>query len=263
MNDLRFGAALRAERRRRRLRQSDVAARAGLSQQTVSALENGQLDAFTLHTVRAICRALEISVELSIRTHGPEPDSLLDARHAGLVQAVVAKLAPGWIVMLEFSFSEYGERGCVDILAWHPEHQALLLIEVKSELVDVQTLLRGMDVKARIVPALLSKTRGWRPRHLGSILALPDESAARRAVDQYRAIFDAALPTRTVEVRRWLRAPEGPLRGICFLSSTPTRRAIRNPGSRGRVRQPRAADPHARCGVREARPDGTMARPAP
>jgi transcriptional regulator with XRE-family HTH domain len=253
MNDLRFAAAVRAERRRRRLRQSDVAARAGLSQQTVSALEHGQLDAFTLHSIRAICRALEISIELSVRTHGPEPDSLLDARHAGLVQAVVARLAPGWTVLLEFSFSEYGERGCVDVLAWHPAHQALLLIEVKSEIIDVQGLLRGMDVKTRIVPALLSKTRGWRPRHLGSILVLPDESAARRAVDRHGAIFNAALPARTVEVRRWLQAPDGPLRGIYFLSPTPARRAIRNPGSRGRVRPAPDADPHAQPGVGEAR----------
>ena len=240
---MRLGAAVRAERRRRRLRQSDVAARAGLSQQTVSALEHGQLDSFTFYSIRAICRALEISVELSIRTRGPEPDSLLDARHAALVQAVVARLAPGWIVMLEFSFSEFGERGCVDVLAWHPAHRALLLIEVKSEIVDVQVLLRSMDVKTRIVPALVSKTRGWRPRHLGSILVLPDESAARRAVDRYGAIFHAALPARTVEIRQWVQSPEGPLRGICFLSSTPARRAIRNPGSHGRVRPPHAPIP--------------------
>jgi transcriptional regulator with XRE-family HTH domain len=263
MNDLRFGAAVRAERRRRRLRQSDVAARASLSQQTVSALEHGQLDSFTLHSVRAVCRALEISVELSIRTHGPEPDSLLDARHSALVQAMVAKLAPGWTVMLEFSFSEYGERGCVDVLAWHPAHQAVLLVEVKSELVDVQALLRGIDVKARIVPTLLSKARGWRPRHLGSILVLPDESASRRAVDRYGVVFSVALPTRTVEVRHWLQAPEGPLRGILFLSSTPDRRAIRNSGSRGRVWPVHVADSHAQCGMGEARPDPATARPAP
>ena len=34
---------------------------------------------------------------------------------------------PAWIVEPEVSFSIYGERGVIDILAWHPTSRILLL----------------------------------------------------------------------------------------------------------------------------------------
>ena len=81
MDDLRVGACLRAERRRRRLRQVEVAATAGVAQQTVSEVEHGHAGDMTLRTVRRICGAMEIRVELNLKTNGPELGRLTDARH--------------------------------------------------------------------------------------------------------------------------------------------------------------------------------------
>jgi transcriptional regulator with XRE-family HTH domain len=236
MNDLRVGAAIRAERRRRGFRQRDVAELAGVSQQTVSRLELGGLDRLTIRVVRSMCRVLQVDVEFLLRSRGPNLDALVDARHAELVAAVVARLGEEWTVITEFSFSEYGERGSVDVLAWRAASASLALIEVKSELDDIQAVLRSLDVKARLVPQVLARTRGWRAASIASVLVLPDESGTRRAIGRHEAIFARALPARTVEVRRWIEAPAGPLHGIWFLASTPDRRARRNSGSRGRVR---------------------------
>ena len=41
----------------------------------------------------------------------------------------------------EVSFSIYGERGVIDILAWHPGRRALLIIELKTDIVDVNELV--------------------------------------------------------------------------------------------------------------------------
>jgi transcriptional regulator with XRE-family HTH domain len=237
MDDLRVGACFRAERRRRGLRQVDVAAIAGVTQQTVSQVENGRAGDMTLRTMRQICAAMEIRVELGLRTRGPDLGRLADARHARLVSAVVALLGPAWRCIPEYSFNDYGDRGSVDVLAWNEAAGALLLIEVKSEIVALQATLRSMNVKDRVLPKVVSRDHLWRPGAVGSVLVLPDESTARRQVASHSPAFDAALPARTVAVRRWVRAPSGHLRGVWFLSDTPARRGIRNPGSRGRVRR--------------------------
>ena len=163
MNDLKVGAAIRAERRRRRLRQRDVADRAGMSQQTVSRIERGGLGGLAVASLRSVCRILQIDVDLLLRSRGPNLDALLDSRHADLVAAVADRFGTGWTVVAEYSYSQYGERGSVDLLAWKGDSQSLALVEVKSEVDDVQALLRGVDVKTRLVPRVLAATRPGGP----------------------------------------------------------------------------------------------------
>jgi transcriptional regulator with XRE-family HTH domain len=231
-----------------------VAERSGLAQQTVSRVERGQSGNLTLGLVREVCAALDVEVRLAPRSAGPDPARLLDARHARLVDLLVRRLPPLWTAVPEYSFAHYGDRGAVDVLAWHAPARALLLVEVKTELQDLQATLRSMDVKARVVPTLAARQRGWQAALVGSILVLPDESHARRAVAGHAALLTAALPARTVEVRRWVTEPVGPVRGIWFLADTPTRSAIRNPGSRGRVRRPGADVAHAQASSIPRRP---------
>ena len=245
MEEVRAGKVLRIVRRRRGLTQADLAALAGVAQQTVSLIERGKADDATLHTIKRIAAPLGVTVDLALRWKGPELDRLTDARHARLVKAVVSRLGPDWQVVVEYTFNHYGDRGSVDILAWHAGAGILLLVEIKSELDNLEAVLRSMDMKVRVVPPLLARERGWRVRSLGSVLVLPDESTARRAVARLRPVFDVALPTRTVAVRQWLREPAGPLRGVWFLADTPVRRAVRNPGSAGPVSGSRKAESHA------------------
>lgn len=255
MEELRAGKVLRLVRRRRGVTQAQLAALAGVAQQTVSLLELGHADDATLRMIKRVAAPLGVTVELALRWKGPELERLADARHARIVKAVVARLGTDWQAVVEYTFNHFGDRGSVDVLAWHPGMRALLLIEVKSELDSLEGVLRPMDVKARVVPSLVAAGRGWRRSALGSVLVLPDEAVARRAVAQAGGILDLALPSRTVAVRQWIGRPVGPLRGIWFLSDTPTRRAIRNPGSAGLVRHP--------CGPRDhAQPSAPVPLPA-
>jgi hypothetical protein len=125
----------------------------------------------------------------------------------------------------------------------------LVILEIKSELDGVETVLRPMDVKARVVPGVIARERGWKVAAVGLVLVLPDESVTRRAVALMETVFDVALPGRTVAVRRWLRDPDGAIRGLWFLADTPTRRAIRNPGSGGRVVRSQEVGIHAQRGA--------------
>ena len=56
----------------------------------------------------------------------------------------------GWTTEVEVSFAIWGERGSIDVVAFHPSLGALLVIEVKSAVADSQATLHGLDRKARL-----------------------------------------------------------------------------------------------------------------
>jgi transcriptional regulator with XRE-family HTH domain len=219
MDDLRVGLVLRALRRRLGWRQLDVAARAGVSQRLVSLAEAGQLERLTLRSLRAIGRALEVRVPVEPLWRGGQLPRLLDGEHAALVNAVAAIMRRrGWQILVEYTFNHFGDRGSVDLVGWHPQHRALVLVEVKSRITDVQDLHSAMARKRRIVPSLLTKELGWRPMTVGQLLVVGEASGQRRLVDRHSEIFAATFAQRGREARAWLAHPAGTLSALWFLS---------------------------------------------
>jgi hypothetical protein len=164
---------------------------------------------------------------------------LIDERHAAIVEHVVKELHRlGWEVRVEYSFNMRGERGSVDVLAWLPVRRALLLIEVKTQVVDVQELLSTLDRKRRVIPAVVPGELGWHPALIGCLVVLPEETRARVAMTRHAAVFASVLPARTVQVRRWLRGPEGAIAGIWFLRYSSPSNGRRGWGAPTRVRRP-------------------------
>jgi transcriptional regulator with XRE-family HTH domain len=215
---VRVGLSLRALRRRRRLSQERLASRVGLSRQTIVRIERGHADSLTLRTIERVATALGASVNLRILWHGEGLDRLLDAAHADLTDAVLQLLrSMGWEVATELSFNMRGDRGTIDILGFHADTGSLLVIEIKSVVPDLQAMLGTLDRKVRVAEAVASE-RGWRAQTVSRLLVLPDDRTARRRVERHGAVFGTALPSRTVTVRQWLKAPVGRLAGILFLS---------------------------------------------
>lgn len=130
----------------------------------------------------------------------------------------------GWEVMPEATFAVGGERGSVDILAWHPATRTLLVVEVKTVVPDLQVMFVALDRKVRLAPQI-ARRFGWTPLAVGSVLVLPEDSTARRRIAAHRATFDSRLPDRTVRVRRWVVAPAGSIRGLWFLAGMLPRNA--------------------------------------
>ena len=241
--DPRFGRLLRAERRRRGLRQIDVEAASGVDQTTISLIERGRLAGLTVERIRRAAASLGIGVELNARG---APAGLMDAMHAGHAELLLGILRRhGWANLAEYTFNHFGERGSVDVVAWHPDHRALLIVEVKTRIVDVQELLATFDRKCRIVPRLLATERGWRPTIIGRLLLLADGATQRRIVAAHEQTFSAVFPDRSRRARQWLRYPSGRLAALWFLSPTnPSRGNQAQPGS-DRVRRgaPRSGNP--------------------
>lgn len=164
-------------------------------------------------------------------------DRLLDEGHARVSGHVIRLLrGVAWLTQVEVSFAHYGERGSIDILAWHVPSRTLLVVEIKTELGSVEGLLRPLDAKVRLAAGIAAERFGWRAAQVSSLVVLPEDARARRQVARHAAVLDAAFPNRSREVRRWLRAPMGDLRGLWFLSSSRGEGATRNPSSIRRVR---------------------------
>jgi transcriptional regulator with XRE-family HTH domain len=239
VDDRRVGAILRLLRRRLGLRQADVAAKAGVSQQTVSLIERTQVDRLSVRTIRAVFRAVGAEFNGDVRWRGPELDRLMDEAHATLVGRLVGVLRGlGWQTVVEATFSRYGERGSIDILAWHPSLRALLIVEVKSTLASIEELLRRLDVKVRLAPRMAVELFGARPLSVSRVVVLPDHSTARAQVHRHASVLGAALPLRGRDVARWLRAPSGAMAGILFLSDTHGRGTTEAVRGGHRVRRP-------------------------
>lgn len=239
MDDLRVGRLLRLLRHHQARRQIDVAQAAGLSQAQVSRLEAGRLDGVPLRSVRALARVLGADVVVTLRWRGGDLDRLADERHAALVGATIRVLAAaGWIGQPEVSYSVFGERGSVDILAWHPGAKVLLIVEVETELTSIEETLRVHDAKVRLAAAIARERFGWDTTLAARLLVLPDTTTARRRVRRHELVLGRAYPDRASLVRRWLRKPTGPLSGLLFLADIRRMNGSAAPIKRVRVRTP-------------------------
>lgn len=221
MDDLRLGAAIRAVRQRRHLRQQDVAGAAGVSHATISLVERGHCGSLSLTTIRRIAAVLDVRLDLLGRWRGGELDRLLNRRHSLLAESFAALVArtPGWIVEPEVSFAIYGERGIIDQLAWHAGTEHLLVVEVKTTLVDVNELLGTLDRKHRLSRQIV-EGRGWKPKLVSVWLIVADTGTNRRHVREHATLLRGRLPLDGRQLRKLLRDPSLAGSGTAFWSDS-------------------------------------------
>lgn len=180
--------------------------------------------------------ALDLRLDLVVR--GDTAPGLRDDEHAAVVDHIKRRLERnGWNVIAEASFSEYGERGRVDLLAWHPETGMLVIVEVKTVLIDVQDLLGALDIKERLAGKIAAQ-RGWRPRDVSVMLVVTDTDASRGQVARLPALF-ASFTTRGAQVAAWIGNPLHSTRLLHYVSANTVGRTSWQNG-RQRVRRPRA-----------------------
>jgi len=245
--------AVRARRHQRGWRLADLAVVAGVGATACSVLERGGAGRLSVRIARAIAGAVDLPLGWDIGWQRSEVDRLLDADHAALAARLTRRLeALGWTVRAEVSFNQYGDRGRIDLLAFHPSERILLVIEVKTAIVDAQTMLGSLDMKARVASAV-ARELGWKARLVVPALVVLDGSTARRHL---RGI-DPLLGRYNLRGRGaldWLREPfAGRPTGLVFLTKLPNDggRDVRKAGRRRvRVREPKSRPHLARSAAR-------------
>ncbi len=177
-----------------------------------------------------------MGVDLVPRWHGGDLDRLVNAGHATLSTAMTALLRPhDWLVVPEVSFSIWGERGSIDLLAWHGGRQTLAVFELKTELADPLALLAQVGRYGRLAPKLALE-RGWKPRQAAVWVVVADSPTNRRRAARCAALLRAALPRDGRSLRAWIVDPADSAAGLAFLSDSRAETAIHQLLPRRRVR---------------------------
>lgn len=242
MDDLGFGRLVRMARIEQRWRQLDLAVRAGVSVTTVSRLERGHLGRIPLDTIRAVAEALHIRVQLFARARAIDLDRVQNERHSSMADHLARWIGsrPGWATRPEVSYSEYGERGSIDLLCWHAASRSLLVVEIKTELLEFGVLLAKLDEKERLGP-VIARRLGWSAATVSVCLFLAESMTNRRRLAAHASLLRAALPADSRQVARWLGQPVGAIRGLRFVSDSRPGHARADFAGPTLVRLPRTA----------------------
>jgi transcriptional regulator with XRE-family HTH domain len=259
MDDVKLGSIVRAVRIRAHRTQAAVAAATSVPRGDVSRLERGKLDDLRVGTVRRILGGLEMGVEIKPSWRGPELERLVNKAHAALQEAVLAWFGAmtGWVALPEVTYSIYGERGAIDILAWHAPTRSLLIIELKTVLVEAADLARTMDKRVRLARRIV-QAQGWRPRTVSSWVILTDTRTNRRRVGAHRETLAQMRRLDGHGMRRWVGRPDGQVAALSFwdVPAAIVERRVGTPRAKREPSEPTPAD----AGVvpAPAEPDGAL-----
>jgi hypothetical protein len=193
--------------------------------------------------IRRVAGALDVRVDLVARWRAGDLDRLLNAGHSQLHELVArwfGKELPAWILAPEVSYAIYRERGVVDIVAWHPGRRAILVIELKTDIVDINQLMGKVGEKARLIRQIV-RDRGWDPLTVSTWVIVAGGRTNRARLAAHRAVLRAAFPADGRAMRSWLSDPVGQMAALSIWTETagrqltPTRR-VRcrgTPGAKG------------------------------
>lgn len=187
-------------------------------------MERCHLASVPMRTLVRLTDALDATIDLTVRWQGEQLDRLTDAVHAHIVESGAATLrACGWLTGVEVSFNHYGDRGRVDLLAFHPTLRLLVVGEAKSAIGDTQDTVGRLDVKARLGP-MLGEREGWaEPVRVVPALILAESRTARRVLQRHEAAF-ARFDLRGRSALAWLRHPKADGRvpsGLLWFTNVP------------------------------------------
>jgi transcriptional regulator with XRE-family HTH domain len=246
----RVGPAFRAVRLRRNWTQAELARRARVSRKAVIDLENGRLGRLSFDAMEGIAKALDGQLDIRFRWRGEELDRLLNHDHSAMHEQVAQLFAPlsDWVLAPEVSFAIYAERGVIDLLAFHRPSRRLLVIELKTLIVDVQQLLSVTD-RYRRLATQIARQRWWDPVGVSLWLIIADSRTNRRRIEAHRTVLRAAFPSDGRSIRSWLAAPDVDLAVMSTIATPAAGHGRPMLAGRKRASKPRGSAKHFRSAL--------------
>ena len=217
-----------------------MARAAGVSRQTVSRIELGRLDGVPLGSLRRVFAAVDVRVIVAARGIGAELPRLADQHHCRDARGCRAAVRParrdGILCPRSRSRCSASEARSTSSRGTR-RSRSLLVIELKTELVDLQDTVSTLDRKVRLAMQI-AHDRGWDPATVSTWLVIAEGGRNRRAVERHAAFLRSRFPADGHAVMRWLRQPVGRLEGLSFLSSDRSTSAGQRLAPIRRVRRP-------------------------
>jgi transcriptional regulator with XRE-family HTH domain len=201
------GTVIREARRARRWTLRDLAGRAGVALGTVHAVKAGR--PMSLETYARIATALGLRPSLVL-----ENPRRIERPTSDLVHGAMGELEAGHLKQLGFEvamdepYQHYQFAGRADVLAWSLEEGALLHIENKTRLQDLQELAGSYNAKRRYLPAVMAERLGLGPSRAGwrtvtHVLAVLWSSEALHVLRLRPATFEALCPDADDPFEAW------------------------------------------------------------
>ena len=220
VNTARIGTSLRAIRLRKGWSQADVARRSGVPRGAISDAERGLIGRISVDQLEGLARTLGAQLDIWLRWHGDELDRLLNRDHSAMHEQLARLLEAigSWTVAPEVSFAIYGERGIIDILAFHERSGRLLVIELKTVITDIQELIGSVDRKHRLARQI-ARERSWHVLGVSAWLVVAATRTNDRRIAAHRTTLRSAFPVDGRSMRGWLVAPNGDVAAMSTMPS--------------------------------------------
>ncbi len=221
-----FARTSRDARVRLRLTQRQVADSVGVSRGYIAAIE-GSLANPSLDVVDRISRALGLEAELVLRpplvlgAHGQR--DLVHARCTGYVERRLR--TAGWRTAREVELILGRSHGWIDVLAFHPRSETLLVIEIKTRLDDLGAIERHLGWYGRSAGDT-ARRLGWQPRRITSWLLVLASDEVEGVIRHNSDLLARAFPLRARAMLEWLSAGNDSVtgRGLAMLDPASKRR---------------------------------------
>jgi transcriptional regulator with XRE-family HTH domain len=187
------------------LRQSDVAARGGVSQAWVSKMERGHGATASVATWAAVASAVGAQLSSFLEVI-PGADRPRDFEHLKRQRLVIeAATNGGWVARPEVALDRSRTFArSIDVLLERESLREAAVVEVWDFFDDVGAALRGLDAKVAEVERAHAATevRGGAPWRVGGLFVVRATHRNRRLIAEFASIFDAHFPGSGYE---WLR----------------------------------------------------------
>lgn len=219
-----FGRACLEARHSLDVSRAAVADRVGVSARYLAMIEAGTANP-TLRLVETLVAALGLEAQLLVRAPiFPAGSRVRDSVHARCSAYVDRRLrAAGWATRREVEVVSGRSHGWIDLLAFDPATETLLIIEIKTALEDFGALERQLSWYERLAPNA-ARRAGWTARRTASIvLALAAEEVERIAL-AHRELLAMAFPERAPTIRALVADPGSPMSGRGFALIDPRSR---------------------------------------
>ncbi|HEU0245087.1 MAG TPA: helix-turn-helix domain-containing protein [Candidatus Limnocylindrales bacterium] len=189
----RLGSDVRAARLRRRLTQSQLGARVGLAQTTVSALERGHGGGLSLDAWQRVGLALGMPLRPAFQRDPREEP--VDAGHL-LLQELVIRLgrAAGFGAQLELPTRPHEPWRSIDVTLADDVRRRLIVVECWNTIGDVGAAARGSARKAAEAKDIATGRWGDVPHGVGLVWVVRATARNRALIARYPGVFAARFP---------------------------------------------------------------------